>query len=332
MTIGVLVQAQLLQLVEQLADHGVVLDHAVGVDAQAGLALGLLLEVRPDVHAGGVPPQEERLALALRVGHEAHGLAGELLVHRLHALDVERPGQLDLLLAVGQRPGVEHTAGAVLLAHLRILEIVRMLRLLLGVQVIERAVELVETVRRGQVLVAIAEVVLAELAGLVAPGLEQLGDRDVAGLQALPRTRQPHLEHAGAEAGLAGDEACAPGGAALLPVPVGEQRTLARDAVDVRRPVAHHALVVRAHVPVADVVAPEDEDVRLLRGVLRVRRPGDGDQREREQRQQDASKHAASAVVPSGVGEPAGVPRSHLSLSSRARQRSIAARAPATTP
>ena len=41
---------------EQFADMAVVLDHAVGIDAEAGLALGFLLEVRQDVHAGGVEP------------------------------------------------------------------------------------------------------------------------------------------------------------------------------------------------------------------------------------------------------------------------------------
>ena len=39
---GVVVEAQLLELVEQLADVAVVLDHAVGVDAEAGLALRTL--------------------------------------------------------------------------------------------------------------------------------------------------------------------------------------------------------------------------------------------------------------------------------------------------
>jgi hypothetical protein len=48
-----------------------------------------------------------------------------------------------------------------------------MLRLLLGVQVVEVAEELVEAVVGRQVLVAVAEVVLAELAGHVAVRLEQ---------------------------------------------------------------------------------------------------------------------------------------------------------------
>ena len=75
-----------------------------------------------------------------------------------------------------------------------------MLRLLLGVEVVERAEELVEAVRRGQMFVAVAEMVLAELAGDVALRLEQLGDGHVARLQAFLRARQADLEHAGAEA------------------------------------------------------------------------------------------------------------------------------------
>ena len=59
-----------------------------------------------------------------------------------------------------------------------------LLRLLLGVEVVEVAEELVEAVDRGQVLVAVAEVVLAELAGRVAERLEQFGDGRVLLLQA----------------------------------------------------------------------------------------------------------------------------------------------------
>ncbi len=52
------------------------------------------------------------------------------------------------------------------------------------------------------------------------------------------------------------------------PYAVGEDRALLGDAVDVGRAVAHHALVVGADVPVADVVAQDDQDVRLLGGRL----------------------------------------------------------------
>ena len=54
------------------------------------------------------------------------------------------------------------------------------------------------------------------------------------------------------------------GGAGLLAVVVGEQRAFLRDTVNVGRLVAHHALVVGADVPVADVIAPDDEDIGFL--------------------------------------------------------------------
>jgi hypothetical protein len=74
---------------------------------------------------------------------------------------------------------------------------------------------------------------------------------------------QADLEHSGAKADLPVTKAAAAAGAALLAVPVGEQGAFLGDAVDVRGAVAHHALVVGADVPVADVIAPDDEDVGL---------------------------------------------------------------------
>ena len=64
-----------------------------------------------------------------------------------------------------------------------------------------------------------------------------------------------------------GDECGAAGGAALLAVPVGEQRAFLGDAVDVGRFVAHHALIVGADVEAADVVTPDDQDVGLVGGL-----------------------------------------------------------------
>jgi hypothetical protein len=45
-------------------------------------------------------------------------------------------------------------------------------------------------------------------------------------------------------------------GATPLALPIGEGRPLFRDAIDVGRLVAHHALAVVADVPIADFVAP----------------------------------------------------------------------------
>jgi hypothetical protein len=74
-------------------------------------------------------------------------------------------------------------------------------------------------------VVAVAEVVLPELAGGVALRLQQRGDRRVLLLHAFRRARQADLGQAGANWRLPGDEGGAAGRAALLAVPVGEQRT-----------------------------------------------------------------------------------------------------------
>src|SRR5580658_1840756 len=64
---------------------------------------------------------------------------------------------------------------------------------------------------------------------------------------------------------LTSDEACAAGRAALLAIPIGEGCPFLRDAIDVGGRVTHHALAVMAYIPIADVVAPDDEDVRFVR-------------------------------------------------------------------
>ena len=72
-----------------------------------------------------------------------------------------------------------------------------MLRLILGIQVIEIAEELVEAVHRRQEFVAVAEMVLAELAGRIALRLEQVGDRRILLRQPLFRGWQPDLQESG---------------------------------------------------------------------------------------------------------------------------------------
>ena len=176
---------------------------------------------------------------------------------------VSGPVSVDRLPALAVGDAVQHAARTELLLERGILRIVGQLRLLLGVEVIEIAEELVEAVHGRQVFVPIAEMVLAELAGGVAERLEQFGDGRVFLLQADRRAGHADLGQAGADRVLPGDEAGAAGGAALLAVVVGERHAFFGDAVDVRGPVAHHAAAVVADVPHADVVAPENEDVRL---------------------------------------------------------------------
>src|SRR5262245_14278367 len=97
------------------------LDHAVGIDAETGLALALLLEPRPDMHARRVPPQEERLVLLLGTFQEIDRGVGNLLVDRLHPFLGERAGIFDALRAVGIGPAMDHAARSEFLAEFRIL-------------------------------------------------------------------------------------------------------------------------------------------------------------------------------------------------------------------
>jgi hypothetical protein len=63
---------------------------------------------------------------------------------------------------------VDHTPRAEFFLELRIFGVVVRLRLLFGIEVIQVAEKLVEAVRRRQMLIAIAEMILAELASHIA--------------------------------------------------------------------------------------------------------------------------------------------------------------------
>ena len=267
---GVVGDSQFVQELQQLADVHVVLDHAVGVLVLTGDPAELGLDVRAEVHAGSVPPAEERLAGLHLAPDEVDGRVGRVVVDRLHPLPGERAGVLDPLRAVGIGPRVDHTPRTEALAELGILRVVLVLRLLLGVEVVEVAEELVEAVHGRQVLVAVAEVVLPELPRGVPAILQKDGDGGILGLESEFGTWQTHLAEARAEHALAGDERGAAGGAALLAVVVGEDHAFLGDAVDVRRAIAHQPHRVGADVRLADVVAPDDQDVRLGAGTARL--------------------------------------------------------------
>ncbi len=220
---GVVGDSELVELVEDHPDVVVVLDHGVVVVALPAQPAALVLDVRAEVHARRVPPDEERLVAGRCFLEVLERPRGHLVVDGLHALLRERASVLDLLGAVGHRPAVDDAARAEALAELGILRVVLVLRLFLGVEVVEVAEELVEAVVRGQVLVAVAEVVLAELRGRVAVRLEQA--RRSSGPQphqALLGAGEADLGEPRAQRVLPRDERGAAGGAALLAVEVGE--------------------------------------------------------------------------------------------------------------
>src|SRR5262249_27050729 len=159
------------------------------------------------------------------------------------------------------RPTVKDAARAELLFELRVLGIVGILRLLFGVEVVKIAEEFVEAMDSRQKLVAIAEVILAELAADITLWLEELSDGRILRLDSQCRSWQANFGHASADWRLAGNERRATGGAALLAVPVREKCPFLRDAINVGRLITPDAMVITAWVEPADVIAPDDKDV-----------------------------------------------------------------------
>jgi hypothetical protein len=160
-----------------------------------------------------------------------------------------------------------------------------MLRFVFSIQMIEVAEELVEAVHGGQELVAITKMILAELPCCVALRFQQFSDGRIFGGQAFLCRGQTYFEQPGTQGTLPGDKGGAASGARLLAVIVGEDRALVGNAVDVGRAVAHHAAIVGADVPVADVIAHDDKDVGFL--LLRRRGCDHCGSKRREQREAD---------------------------------------------
>ena len=132
------------------------------------------------------------------------------------------------------------------------------------VEVIEIAPEFLEAVRGRQRVGVVAEVVLAELAGVVAEIEQELGERRRAGPQIGRAAGQLRRDHARAQRMHAGEEGIAPGRAALLGIVVHEDRAFVADAIDVRRLADHQTAMIDARLHPADVVAHDEEDVGLL--------------------------------------------------------------------
>ena len=127
---------------------------------------------------------------------------GDLIVNRLHALNGQRTGVLNV--AIGG--GFDYAARSEFLLELSVLGIIRMLGFLLGVEVVEVAKEFVKAVIGRQHLVQIAQVILAVLCGHVALVLQQSGDRWVLYGNALLGPRQTDFEQPGPQWTLPGDE------------------------------------------------------------------------------------------------------------------------------
>jgi hypothetical protein len=183
-----------------------------------------------------------------------------------HLLADPPEGLVDRRIVLVGRLALQDAARAEFLAEVRILRIVGILRLLLGVEVIEVAEELIEAVHSRQMLVAVAKMVLAELASGVAEVLHEIGDGRIVRAEAELGAGQADLGEASADRRLSCDERRAAGCAALLTVKIGEHRAFSGDAVNVGRAIAHDAEIVAADVEPADVVRHDEQDVRLALG------------------------------------------------------------------
>src|SRR5262249_22986066 len=137
--------------------------------------------------------------------------------------------------------------------------------LLLGVQVIKVAEELIESMRGRQKLVTIAKVILSELPSSVAKRSKQISNGWIFRLQSEIGSGKSHFCKAGADWRLAGYECGAPGSAALLPIPVGEQCPFFCNTINIGRAIPHDSVVISADVKPPDVISPDDQDVRLFR-------------------------------------------------------------------
>src|SRR5579863_9382138 len=125
----------------------------------------------------GIHPDEERHSgMRLTLDKIDCGTGG-LVVDRFHALYGQRSGVFDLLFAnlaeariggrvVGLGGGaLQYTSRAEPCGKSGILGIIRILRILFGIQVVEIAEEFVEAMYRRQEFIPISKMVLAELTG-----------------------------------------------------------------------------------------------------------------------------------------------------------------------
>src|SRR3954454_429400 len=97
------------------------------------------------------------------------------------------------------------------------------------IEVVKVAEELIEAMHRGQELVLVAKMVLAELAGGVAHALQGRSNSHGLRRQACRGARLTDSGHSGTDRKFTGDEVSATGCAACLGVIIGEQHALGSD-------------------------------------------------------------------------------------------------------
>jgi hypothetical protein len=233
------------------------------------------------MHVRGVQPDEKRLAGPILALDEIRRGSDELVVASFHTLAVEWAGVFDPLLAnaaptrfVGRVvflgcPGMDDTARAEGLVEVRkilLRGIVGLLRILFGVEMVEVPEEFIEAMIRRQHMVQVTEVVLAELPGGIALIFEERRNGHAFVRHAYRRGGNPDLGQAGAIHTLPRDEGRSARRAGLLAVGIGEQHAFLGDAIDVRRAIAHQPMCVATQIRLADVIAPDHQNIGLVDG------------------------------------------------------------------
>ncbi len=106
---GVVGDAHVVERLEQSPDGVVVLQHAVDILAVAVLVTAAMFgaDMRAQMHAGRIQPDEEWLAGFMFLLHEGDGRRRRLVVDRLHALLGEGTSVLDRLLADLAEAGID---------------------------------------------------------------------------------------------------------------------------------------------------------------------------------------------------------------------------------
>ena len=243
---GVVRDAELVEIIEHLADILVMVDHRIVIRRlpASRLSFALRLGMGVEMHVRGVEPDEEGLARVVLALDEILGRRNKFVVARFHALFRERTGVghslfsdftptrlFGRIVRIG-RPGMHHPARSKSIAEVREILLARVVvhfRLFFGVEVIEVAEELVEAVVGRQHAVEIAKMVLPELAGRVALVLQARGDGHELLRHAGRGAWDADLGEAGAIDALPGDEGRASRRAGLFAVRVGEHHAFPGD-------------------------------------------------------------------------------------------------------
>ena len=127
--------------------------------ARARLTLGLLLQVNEYMLARRVVPEEERFAILRAAIKKVQRLRGNFVIEGFHALNRQRAFVLGRAVGCAR----DNAARIKFLAELRIGRSIGIFKILVAVEVIQIAPELVEAMAVRQMFFQVAEVVLAEL-------------------------------------------------------------------------------------------------------------------------------------------------------------------------